>query len=196
MTLSFEEAELAEARRVNRLLAATPRMPLQTAWDVAVLNGALRLSQALPPPNFRRAGVTLETRKVEAFGRTAEVRILRPVGPCRGVYLDIHGGAWVLGNARMDDALNVDIARTCGVAVVSVAVVGAPVAVPTAVDVAPAAEVVAARTGAPEAAAVVGHAQDQAHADPRAASAPPVAVGASVAVAPVALADAGPPTTP
>ena len=120
MTLSFEEAELAEARRVNRLLAATPRMPLQTAWDVAVLNGALRLSQALPPPNFRRAGVTLETRKVEAFGRTAEVRILRPVGPCRGVYLDIHGGAWVLGNARMDDALNVDIARTCGVAVVSV----------------------------------------------------------------------------
>ncbi len=120
MTLKFEESELAEARRVNRLLAATPRMPLQTAWDVAVLNGALKLSQALPSPNFRRAGVTLEVRKVEALGRSAEVRILRPAGPCRGVYIDVHGGAWVLGNARMDDALNVEIARTCGVAVVSV----------------------------------------------------------------------------
>jgi acetyl esterase/lipase len=120
MTLRFEDEELAEQRRVNRLLAATPRMPLQTAWDVAVLNGALRLSQALPPPNFRRAGVDLEVRRVEALGRSAEVRILRPIGSCRGVYLDIHGGAWVLGNARMDDALNVEIVRTCGVAVVSV----------------------------------------------------------------------------
>jgi acetyl esterase/lipase len=111
---------LAEARRVNRLLASTPRMPLRTAWDVAVLNGALRLSQALPSPNFRCAGVTLEERKVQALGREVGVRIIRPAGSCRGVYLDIHGGAWVLGNARMDDGLNVEIAKTCGVAVVSV----------------------------------------------------------------------------
>jgi acetyl esterase/lipase len=120
MTLRFEETELVEARRVNRLLASTPRMPLRTAWDVAVLNGALKLSQALPSPNFRRAGLKVEERRVEALGRTADVRILRPTGRCRGVYLDIHGGAWVLGNARMDDALNVEIAKTCGVAVVSV----------------------------------------------------------------------------
>ncbi|OYX34479.1 MAG: hypothetical protein B7Y99_05535 [Caulobacterales bacterium 32-69-10] len=120
MTLRFEEEEVAEARRVNRLLASTPRMPLRTAWDVAVLNGALRLSQALPSPNFRRVGITVEERKVEALGREAMVRILRPVGPCRGVYVDIHGGAWVLGNARMDDGLNAEIVKTCGVAVVSV----------------------------------------------------------------------------
>ena len=120
MTLRFDAAELNEARRVNRLLASTPRMPLRTPWDVAVLNGALRLSQALPGPNLRRLGVSLEERTVEALGREASVRILRPSGACRGVYLDIHGGAWVLGNARMDDALNVEIVRTCGVAVVSV----------------------------------------------------------------------------
>jgi len=120
MTLRFEAAELEEARRVNRLLATTPRMPLRTAWDVAVLNGALRLSQALPGPNLKRLGVSVEERRVEALGREAMVRILRPAGACRGVYLDIHGGAWVLGNARMDDALNVEIVRTCGVAVVSV----------------------------------------------------------------------------
>ncbi|HTK34362.1 MAG TPA: alpha/beta hydrolase [Caulobacteraceae bacterium] len=95
-------------------------MPLRTAWDVALLNGALKLSQALPSPNFRRAGLDVEDRRVEALGHSVDVRILRPAGACRGVYLDIHGGAWVLGNARMDDALNVEIARTCGVAVVSV----------------------------------------------------------------------------
>lgn len=120
MTLIFEEGELAEARRVNRLLASTPRLPLRSAWDIAVMNGALRLSQTLPSPNFRRIGVKVEDRVIEAAGRTAAVRIIRPDGACRGVYLDIHGGAWVLGNARMDDALNAEIARTCGVAVVSV----------------------------------------------------------------------------
>jgi acetyl esterase/lipase len=120
MTLRFEDTEVAEARRVNRLLASTPRLPLRTAWDVAVLNGALRLSQALPNPNLRRVGIGVEERRVEALGREATVRILRPSGPCRGVYIDIHGGAWVLGNARMDDAANADIVKTCGVAVVSV----------------------------------------------------------------------------
>ena len=120
MSLRFEEAEILEQRRVNRLLASTPRMPLRTAWDVAVLNGALRLSQALPSPNLRRIGVAVEQRRVAALGREAVVRILRPVGECRGVYLDIHGGAWVLGNARMDDAINAEIVRTCGLAVVSV----------------------------------------------------------------------------
>jgi acetyl esterase/lipase len=120
MSLRFEEAELIEQRRVNRLLASTPRMPLRTAWDVAVLNGAIRLSQALPPPNFRRVGVEVEQRRVCALGCEVVVRVLKPIGECRGAYLDIHGGAWVLGNARMDDAINVEIARTCGVAVVSV----------------------------------------------------------------------------
>lgn len=121
MSLKFEEAEIAEACRVNRLLASTPRLPLRTAWDVAVLNGALRLSQALPSPNLRRVGVAVEDRRVEALGREAMVRVLRPsAGPCQGVFLDIHGGAWVLGNARMDDALNAEIVKTCNVAVVSV----------------------------------------------------------------------------
>jgi acetyl esterase/lipase len=120
MTLRFEDSEVAEARRVNRLLATTPRMPLRTAWDVAVLNGALRLSQALPSPNLARVGIAVEERRVEALGREAVVRILRPVGRCRGVYIDIHGGAWVLGNARMDDGSNAEIVKTCGVAVVSV----------------------------------------------------------------------------
>ena len=120
MSLTFEEIELAEARRVNRLLASTPRMPLRTPWDVAMINGALTLSQALQTPDFKRAGIQVEERRVEADGRDAMVRILRPKGPCRGVHIDIHGGAWVLGSARMDDRLNAQLVETCGLAVVSV----------------------------------------------------------------------------
>ena len=120
MALTFEPDEVAEARRVNRLLATTPRLPLRTEWDVAFINGALSLSHALPGPDFQRSGLTVENRRVEAGGRDALVRIVRPQGPCRGVHVDIHGGAWVLGSARMDDRLNALMAETCGVAVVSV----------------------------------------------------------------------------
>jgi acetyl esterase/lipase len=120
MGLTFEPEEILEARRVNRLLATTPRMALRSEWDVAVINGALSLSQALPGPAFKQAGLAVENRRVEAGGRDALVRIVRPQGPCRGVYIDIHGGAWVLGSARMDDRLNAQLAQTCGVAVVSV----------------------------------------------------------------------------
>jgi len=120
MALTFEEVELAEARRVNRLLASAPRLPLRSSWDVAMINGALTLSQALPASNLKRAGIAVEDRRVEADGRDAMVRILRPPGPCRGVYIDIHGGAWVLGNARMDDRINALLVETCDVAVVSV----------------------------------------------------------------------------
>ena len=120
MSLTFEENELNEARRVNRLLASAPRVPLRTPWDVAVINGALSLSHALPAGNLKRHGIVVEDRRVEAGGRDAMVRILRPAGPCRGVHIDIHGGAWVLGSARMDDRLNAELVETCGLAVVSV----------------------------------------------------------------------------
>jgi acetyl esterase/lipase len=85
-----------------------------------MVNGALTLSQALQTPDFKRAGILVEERRVEAGGRDAMVRILRPKGPCRGVHIDIHGGAWVLGSARMDDRLNLQLVETCGLAVVSV----------------------------------------------------------------------------
>ncbi|MDN5398503.1 MAG: alpha/beta hydrolase, partial [Pseudomonas sp.] len=48
------------------------------------------------------------------------LRILRPAGPPRGVVLDIHGGGWVIGNAQMDDDLNLGMVNACDVAVVSV----------------------------------------------------------------------------
>lgn len=49
-----------------------------------------------------------------------KLRIFRPVGECRGVVLDCHGGGWTIGNARMADDQNAELAAKIGVAVVSV----------------------------------------------------------------------------
>ncbi|MCA9831794.1 MAG: alpha/beta hydrolase [Dehalococcoidia bacterium] len=55
-------------------------------------------------------------------GRAGEVpvRILRPDTAPRGVYLDIHGGGWVLGRAHHGDPRNRQIVNNTGMAVVSV----------------------------------------------------------------------------
>jgi acetyl esterase len=65
-------------------------------------------------------GVTPEDRVVRANGAEVPVRIFLPAGDARGVYLDIHGGGFYLGSARMGDIRNARCAETLDVAVVSV----------------------------------------------------------------------------
>lgn len=48
------------------------------------------------------------------------VRIFRPKGKARGLYLHIHGGGWILGNPEMGDATNERLADQFGLAVLSV----------------------------------------------------------------------------
>ncbi|GAA0248497.1 alpha/beta hydrolase [Saccharothrix mutabilis subsp. mutabilis] len=58
---------------------------------------------------------------VEAGGRRATVRVLRPDGVApRGVHLDIHGGGFYLGSAVGGDVRNRQLADALGVVVVSV----------------------------------------------------------------------------
>lgn len=57
---------------------------------------------------------------VEAGGRTVPVRILRPEGQPRGVYLDFHAGGFYMGSAAQDDARNQRLANATGAVVVSV----------------------------------------------------------------------------
>jgi len=64
--------------------------------------------------------VAPEDRTVQAGGAEVPVRIIRPDGGLRGVYLDIHGGGFYLGTAAMGDIRNVRCAETLSVAVVSV----------------------------------------------------------------------------
>jgi acetyl esterase len=64
--------------------------------------------------------ITPEDRVVRAGGAAVPVRIFRPEGDARAVYLDIHGGGFYLGSASMGDIRNARCAETLHVAVVSV----------------------------------------------------------------------------
>jgi acetyl esterase/lipase len=61
-----------------------------------------------------------EVRRLELPAGSVGVRILRPSGPARGVYLHLHGGGWTLGAAHHADLANRRLARRCDVVVVSV----------------------------------------------------------------------------
>jgi len=47
-------------------------------------------------------------------------RVFRPQGPARAVYLHFHGGGMILGAPEMNDAANLELCRSFGIAVVSV----------------------------------------------------------------------------
>ncbi|KAA8559354.1 hypothetical protein FX985_05723 [Pseudomonas extremaustralis] len=99
--------ELAEMRRFNQKLTWLPRFKIRNRVTPRLIQALLRVSQAL-----KRAPLA-ETQWVGAV----PVRILRPSGKPKGVVLDIHGGGWVIGNAQMDDDLNLGLVNACEVAV-------------------------------------------------------------------------------
>ena len=104
------EPERAEMRRFNQKLAWMPRFKIRNRVTPRLIQALLRASQKI-----KRAPVA-ETRLVGSV----PVRILRPSGKPKGVVLDIHGGGWVIGNAQMNDDLNLGMVNACDVTVVSV----------------------------------------------------------------------------
>ena len=116
---TIDEDDLAEARRINRKLSKGPRFRIRNRLMPIAVQTLLRLSQLGGDRLVRRAGLSVEPRLVRNGVDAVPVRILRPSARVRGVVLDIHGGGWVIGNARMDDALNMAMIKACDVAVVS-----------------------------------------------------------------------------
>jgi acetyl esterase/lipase len=117
--LVFDPSTLQELRAFNDKLARSPRFGMKYRPLARMAQGLLRLSQVGAKRRLARAGIHAEDRRVGA--RQVRVRILRPAkGAVRAVVLDIHGGGWVLGNARMNDQLNAAMVKACGVTVVSV----------------------------------------------------------------------------
>ena len=117
--LPIDHQTLEEARRLNRWLALAPRFKINR-WTPRLAQALLRVSQIGADRRLARAGIAVEVRIASMDGLQVPVRILRPAGRVRGVVLDLHGGGWVIGNARMNDKLNAALAAACGVAVVSV----------------------------------------------------------------------------
>lgn len=118
-TLAFDDATLQEVRGFNRKLERMPRFGMRYRALARPLQLLMRLSQAGADRRLARAGLHAEQRRVSA--ERVRVRILRPAGgKVRALVLDIHGGGWVFGNARMNDKLNAAMMAACDVAVVSV----------------------------------------------------------------------------
>ena len=118
--IAIDRHDLAEVRRVNRRLGRLPRFRVSNPMVPLVIQSLVGLTQIGGDRRVRRTGITVDDRIVRVDGHQVPVRILRPAGPVRAVVLDIHGGAWVVGNARVDDTLNVAMIQACDVAVVSV----------------------------------------------------------------------------
>ncbi|MCD7097202.1 alpha/beta hydrolase [Stenotrophomonas sp. MMGLT7] len=118
--LPIDEDDLAEMRRHNRRLALAPRFGIRNRFAPMLIQSLLRLSQLGSDRTARKAGLSVEQRRISSGDNEVGVRVLRPGGSVRGVVLDIHGGGWAIGNARMNDALNAAMIRACEVAVVSV----------------------------------------------------------------------------
>ncbi|WP_426108266.1 alpha/beta hydrolase fold domain-containing protein [Pseudomonas sp. TWR1-1-4] len=104
------EPERAEMRRFNQKLAWLPRFKIRNRVTPRFIQALLRVSQKI------KQAPLADTHYVDSV----PVRILRPGGKPKGVVLDIHGGGWVIGNAQMDDDLNLGMVNACDVAVVSV----------------------------------------------------------------------------
>lgn len=111
----FTTEDIDEARRWNGKLAMLPRLRMQTAVGRVALNLLLRIAEIYP---FIRGGQTSAARSLRtivALDRSVKLRIFRPAQPCRGIILDCHGGGWTIGNARMADDQNAELAASIGV---------------------------------------------------------------------------------
>jgi len=120
MHIELNDITLAEARRFNRRLAWAPRLRIRNRVTPILVQSLLRLGQVADGARLARAGVRARREFAEADGLRVPVRILTGTRPARAVVLDFHGGGWVIGNAQMNDGLNIALVNACDVAVVSV----------------------------------------------------------------------------
>jgi len=123
-------AHVEDTRRFNeQYMAAMAASPLgfATAEDAlrtrAVLDAAV---QPLPPDRLQP-----QVLRVGATAPAVEVRVFVPERP-RGVCVEFHAGAWIIGSARAGDDRSAEIAERCSVAVVSVEYRMVPEALPPA----------------------------------------------------------------
>ena len=115
-----EDAITAETRGFLAAAAAMrDQMPSMENMELAELRRLMDEGGGtfpVPPPVDRA-----EDRDLPGMGEGATVRVIRPEGrEPAGVYLDIHGGGWVIGRARMSDQANLALVEKFGLATVSV----------------------------------------------------------------------------
>jgi acetyl esterase/lipase len=112
-SLLFSQSEdftkyLAEARAFNKMAASLPELDISTPENLSKTRALF--------PNTTKIVLTPTNRVIE----NVRVRIYRP-DTIRAVVMQIHGGGLCIGSPEQDDGINDAMARSCKVAVVSVA---------------------------------------------------------------------------
>ena len=107
-------ALLPEVRSINKFLRSQP--PSESALTKEGLQKARNGMKALAGG---KPILPVAEKTIPGPAGNIPVRIFKP-DTIRGVVLDIHGGAWMLGEASTDDHINDEMARKCKVAIVSV----------------------------------------------------------------------------
>jgi acetyl esterase/lipase len=115
----FDERDLRRARMLNHALCLLPRYHPGRRLNALMLNTLIRAGQRVFFKSHASRNVEISTISIGATQRRIPLRLLRDRKESRpdGIYLHFHGGAWVLGNARLDDKWNADIVRACNVSV-------------------------------------------------------------------------------
>lgn len=121
-TMFTTDPEIEAARDDNRafcdrLATMGPLLPpFDTLEKVAAARQGGVPQAILSQPTVR----PVEERTVPGRDGPIPVRIVRPEGTPKGVYVDIHGGGFCIGWAAQHDVANAKLAQDAGVAVVSV----------------------------------------------------------------------------
>jgi acetyl esterase/lipase len=115
----FSEEALAEARAYNaevaRAMADAPSaetMPVEVTRRLRRTRGGM-----FPPPTFLDEA---EDRVIPSRAGDLRLRVLRPDGEPRGVYLHLHGGGWTLGGCDEQDPRLLALANATGLVAASV----------------------------------------------------------------------------
>lgn len=98
------EGKYVPAQRLNALLRLLPRYHADRRWNAEVANDVLRGMQSIVPSRLFH-NCRFFSRSIASGERSVGLGLLLPDGAPRGAYVHFHGGAWVLGNARLDDGI-------------------------------------------------------------------------------------------
>ncbi|MDF2234506.1 alpha/beta hydrolase [Albimonas sp. CAU 1670] len=116
-TLFTDEAVSAETRAfIEKIEATLAEFPATNEVPVELTRKAREEGRGIFPSDGPLEGS--EWR--EYPGGARRIRVSLPEGTPRGVYLHIHGGGWTLGSPAYNDGENQRVARTCGMAVISI----------------------------------------------------------------------------
>jgi acetyl esterase/lipase len=115
----LEGKHITRAQRLNAILRVLPGYHTDLRWNAKLINATVSGLQSIFPSRlFHNCRVF--SRSITNGERNVGLRFLLPDGAPRGVYVHFHGGAWVLGNARVDDGITSNIAKECQVMAIAV----------------------------------------------------------------------------